>query len=196
MAASINDVAPFMVHGELKAFLLNARQIEDAKKAALDVETKALDLLLGEICLNMHFLESEGNDLWCRESLVLIDKTQEIPFGERGVVEVDDKLTLYEDERLTRSTVVTIMGIDSTGRYSIVLPDEKDITTSKAIEHFGFNDICEGIIWLIKDRLSSATQLNDCRARIQRADTLLAAVRAEISAFGTLGGGQPCSPTP
>lgn len=194
MAALINAAAPFMVHGELKAFLLNARQIEDAKKAALDVETKALDLLLGEICLNMHFLESEDNDFWCRESLVLIDKTQEIPFGERGVVEVDDKLTLYEDERLTRSTVVTIMGIDSTGRYSIVLPDEKDITTSKAIEHFGFNDICEGIIWLIKDRLSSATQLNNCRARIQTADTLLAAVRAEISAFGTLGGGQPCTP--
>jgi hypothetical protein len=191
MAALINAAAPFMVHGELKAFLLNARQIEDAKKAALDVETKALDLLLSELALNMRFLSTEDIDPWYQGDVVLVSNVQEIPFREKDMVVVEDKLTLYEDERLVRSSIVTVRCI---GRHEVVLPDEKGITTSEAIQHFGFDAICEGVIWLIKNRLSTDPQMKEYQDRVKRANALHTAIEADIHAFGTLGGSQPCTP--
>jgi|GEM_PF-2926392 len=185
-AADIRSLANPAVHEVLRAFLIKARQVADAKKAALESETKALELLLGEMCLNMHLLDPTVNDPWYRRNLVLINRVQEIPFGERDKIEVEDKLTLYEDEQLTRSSVVTVKGI----RNCVVLADEKDISTEKAIEYFGYSEICENIIVLIKDRPSSSSQMGEYLGRISRADTLLEAVRKEISTFGTVGAQQ------
>lgn len=184
-AADISGLADptFPVHEELKAFLAKARQVDDAKKTALEAETKALNLLLGEMCLNMHLLDSTVNDPWYRRNLVLINRVQEIPFGE-STIEVADRLTLYEDEQLTRSSVVSVAG----HCHSVALNDEKDISIEKAIEYFGFSAICENIIWLIKDRPSSRSQMKEYQGRIERADTLLEAVRKEISTVGTAGG--------
>jgi hypothetical protein len=186
-ATFFDAAAPFRVRAELDAFLTNTKQLEEAKKAAIDLETEALDLLLDEIRPNMRFLDAENDSHCYRDSLVLINKTQEIPLGERGVVEVEDKLTLYEDRRLTRSTVVTIKGVDSSGVCNMVLPDERGITTSEAIEYFGFDDICESIIFLIKDRLSSDPQLQEYHARTEQAGTVLASVRRKISTFEKMG---------
>ena len=186
----MSAVAPSRVYEELKAFLLNAGQLDDAKKAALDTEIRALDLLLGELALNMRFLSPDDTDPWYQGSVVLVSNVQEIPFREKDMVVVEDKLTLYEDERLVRSSIVTVKCI---GRHEVVLPDEKNITTSEAIQHFGFDDICEGVIWLIKNRLSADPQMNEYQYRIRRANSLHTAIESDIHAFGTLAGGQPCT---
>ncbi len=191
MAAAISAVAPTRVYEELKGFLVNAGQLEDAKKAALDTEIKALDLLLDELALNMRFLAPDDTDPWYQGSVVLVSKVQEIPFREKDVVVVEDKLTLYEDERLVRSSIVTVKCI---GKHEVVLPDEKVIATREAIEHFGFDDICEGVIWLIKNRLSTDPQMREYQDRVRRANALHTAIESDIRAFGTLGGSQPCTP--
>jgi len=176
------------IYEELKACLAMARILDDAKKTALDAETKALNLLLGELCLNMHLLDEGSNDPLYRRSLVIINWVHEIPFAERAMIEIEDKLTLYEDGQLTRSAVVTIKGLAiKENSHCAVLPSEQDVNTKSAIKHFGFDTICENIIRFAKDSLSPISQMDECQRRITRASSLLSAMIEDISTSRSVG---------
>lgn len=163
---------------ELNALLDNfvpmVRQVSNAKTTALEKEAEALDLILSRTWLILPYLHENGEPGQCP----LIDRTESVPTGEDSGFAVHNQLLLLDDgPRLVRSFAVSRWGRDSP---AFEIDDRKDITCLDAIKSFGFDEICAGLVEMLKCQGSIDVEFNQLTTRIEKAEALCSVLKEKF----------------
>lgn len=163
---------------ELNALLDNfvplTRKVNDAKTAALEKEAEALNLILSRVWLILPYLHENGEPGQCP----LIDRTESVPTGDDSGFAVHNQLILLDDgPRLVRSFTVSRWGRDSP---AFEIDDRKDISCLDAIKSFGFEEICAGLVDMLKSQTNIDVEHNQLQARIEKAESLCEMLRGKF----------------
>ncbi len=149
----------------LDSFIPLTEKVRTAKTAALEKEAAALELILARVWMVMPYLHEPGQ-------CTLIDRMERTPTGGDSGFGVSNTLTLVEDgPHLVRSFRVARWGTDSP---AFEIDDSKDISCVDAIKTYGFEEICAGLVEMLKCQCSIDVEFKELESRIKRADSIVA----------------------
>ena len=134
----------------LDNFIPLTKKVSDAKIAAMQKEAEALEKILARVWLVMRYMDTEGQAYY-RNKIDIIDQSKNAITGEDSGFRFSNKLTLYEEGRLTRSHAVGQWG---QGGPCFEFNDEQEIDCFGAVRCFGFEDICAGLADMLKCQVS------------------------------------------
>ena len=159
---------------ELNALLDNfvplTKTVSDAKIAAMQKEAEALEKILARVWLVMRYLDTEGQAPYYRNKIDIINHSEKAITSEDSGFRFSNKLTLYEEGRLTRSHAVEHWG---QGGPCFEFNDEQEIDCFGAVRCFGFEAICDGLADMLKCNVSLDVEYKELQSRIEQADLLL-----------------------
>jgi hypothetical protein len=156
---------------ELNALLDNfiplTEKISIAKDQAKQKEAEALEKILARVWMVMPYLHENGEPGQCP----LINREERIPIGQDGGLSVRNSLTLLEDgPRLVRSFAVEKWGTDAP---AFQITDSQNVSCLDAIKTYGFEDICAGLVEMLKCQASIDVEYKELQSRIEKADSLI-----------------------
>ena len=159
---------------ELNALLDNfiplTKKVSTAKELAMLKESEALEKILARVWLVMRYMDDEGLPPYCRNKIDIINHTEKAITGDDSGFRFSNKLTMYEEGRLTRSHVVEHWG---QGGPSFEFNDEQETDCFGAVRCFGFEAICDGLADMLKCNVSLDVEFKELQGRIERADSLV-----------------------
>ena len=172
-------MAPSLV--ELNTLLDNfiplTKKVSDAKIVAMQKEAEALEKILARVWLVMRYMEADGQPPYYRNKVDIINHTEKAITGVDSGFRFSNKLTLYEEGRLTRSHVVEHWG---QGCPCFEFNDEQEIDCFGAVRCFGFEAICDGLADMLKCQISLDVEYKELQSRIEHADSLLVALEEKF----------------
>lgn len=165
---------------ELNALLDNfvplVKKVSVAKDLALQKEAEALETILARVWMVMPYLHEDGEPGQCP----LINRDERIPIGQDGGLSVRNSLTLIEDgPHLVRSFTVEKWGT-GTDAPAFQIDDKQDISCLDAIKSYGFDDICVGLVDMLKCQISLDVEYKELLSRIERADSLIEVLQKKL----------------
>jgi hypothetical protein len=168
------EMAPSSPLAELNALLDNfiplTKKVSIAKTAALEKEAEALEKILVRAWVVMPYLHENGEPGQC----TLINRTERVITGQDSGFSVSNELTLVDDgPRLVRSFTVEHWGL-TTAAFEI--NDRENISCLNAIKTYGFEEICAGLVDMIKSNGGLGVEYEALQTRIERADSLIATI--------------------
>ena len=150
----------------LDSFVPLTKKVIDAKITAIQKEAEALEKILARVRLVMPYLHENGEPGQCP----LINTYERIPTGQDSGLSVRNSLNLIEDgPRLVRSSTVEHWG---TANPCFEINDRQEISCLDAIKTYGFEDICAGLVDMLKCQVSLDVEFKELQSRIKRADSL------------------------
>jgi hypothetical protein len=137
----------------------------------------------------MPYLHENGEPGQCP----LINRTEKTPTGQDSGFSVSNKLTLLDDgPRLVRSFSVEHWG---TATPAFEINDSQNINCLDAIKTYGFEDICAGLVEMLKCNCGLDEEFKLLQNRIENIDTLISIIeekfKAECRASEALPMGEP-----
>ena len=118
----------------------------------------------------MPYLHENGEPGKCP----LINRTERVITGQDSGFAVHNMLTLLDDgPRLVRSFTVEHWG---TATLAFEINDNQDISCLDAIKTYGFEEICAGLVDMIKSNGGLAMEYKALQTRIETADSLIATI--------------------
>jgi len=164
-------MAPSSPLAELNALLDNfiplTKKVSIAKTAALEKEAAALEKILVRAWMVMPYLHENGEPGQCP----LINRTERVMTGQDSGFAVHNMLTLLNDgPRLVRSFTVEHWGL-TTAAFEI--NDRGNISCLDAVRTYGFEEICAGLVDMIKSNGGLDVEYKVLQARIERANSLI-----------------------
>jgi hypothetical protein len=151
----------------LDSFIPLTQKVNIAKTAALEKEAEALEKILIRAWMVMPYLHENGEPGQC----TLINKTESILTGQDSGFAVHNMLTLLDDgPRLVRSFTIEHWGL-TTAAFEI--NDRGNISCLDAVRTYGFEEICAGLVDMIKSNGGLDVEYKVLQARIERADSLI-----------------------
>ena len=154
----------------LDNFVPLTKKVSDAKTVAMQREADALEKILARVWLVMRYMDNEGLPPYYRNKVDIIDHTEKAITGDDSGFRFSNKLTLYEEGRLTRSHAVEHWG---QGGPCFEFNDEQEIDCFGAVRCFGFETICDGLADMLKCQISLDVEYKELQSRIERANSLL-----------------------
>ena len=156
---------------ELNALLDNfiplTKKVSIAKTAALEKEAEALEKILLRVWMILPYLHENGEPGQCP----LINRTERVPTGKDSGFAVHNKLVLFDDgPRLVRSFTVERWGTDTP---AFEINDSQNISCRDAIRTYGFEDICAGLVEMLKCNCGLDVEFKELQSRIENIDSLL-----------------------
>jgi hypothetical protein len=156
---------------ELNALLDNfiplTKKVSIAKDQAMQKEAEALEKILSCVWMVMPYLHENGEPGQCP----LINKEERIPIGQDGGFSVRNSLTSLEDgPRLVRSFAVEKWGTDAP---AFQISDSQNTSCLDAIKTYGFEDICAGLVEMLKCQVGIDVEYKELQSRIEKADSLM-----------------------
>ncbi len=164
MAASLVDL-----NALLDNFIPLTKKVSDAKITAMQKEAEALEKILARVWLVMRYMDTEGRAPYYRNKIDIIDHSEKAITSDNSGFRFSNKLTLYEEGRLTRSHAVEHWGQGPCFEFN----DEQEIDCFGAIRCFGFEAICDGLADMLKCNVTLDCEFKELQTRIERADSLI-----------------------
>jgi len=169
MATSLNEL-----NALLDNFVPLTKKVNVAKDLALQKEAEALEKILARVWLVMPYLHENGEPDQCP----LFNRTERVPTGKDSGFSVRNALTLIEEgPRLVRSFTVEHWGA---GNPCIEVNDTQDISCLDAIKTYGFEDICAGLVEMLKCQISLDVEYKELQSRIEKANSLLEILQKKL----------------
>jgi hypothetical protein len=165
MATSLHEL-----NAQLDNFAPLTKKVSDAKITAMQKEAEALEKILARVWLVMRYMDTDGQAPYYRNKIDIIDHSEKAITGEDSGFRFSNRLTLYEEGRLTRSHVVEHWGQDGP---CFEFNDEQEIDCFGAVRCFGFEAICNGLADMLKCNVSLDVEFKQLQSRIEQADSLL-----------------------
>ena len=167
-------MAPSSPLAELNALLDNfvplTKKVNIAKAEALEKEAEALEKILTRAWVVMPYLHENDEPGQC----TLINRTERVITDQDSGFAVHNTLTLLDDgPRLVRSFTVEHWGL-TTAAFEI--NDRGNISCLDAVRTYGFEEICAGLVDMIKSNGGLAMEYKALHTRIETADSLIATI--------------------
>ena len=164
---------------ELNALLDNfvplVKKVSIAKDLALQKEAEALEKILARVWMVMPYLHEDGEPGQCP----LINRVEEVPLSKDSGFRISNTLTLIEDgPHLARSFTVEYWGMKSTPSFEI--NDAQYVSCEVAVRTYGFEDICAGLVDMLKCQISLGVEYKELHSRIEKADSLIATLQKKL----------------
>ena len=163
----------------LDAFIPLTQKVSIAKTTALEKEGQVLEKILTRVWMVMPHMAEDGQEPDYRNKLDIINHTEKSNTGDDSGYRISNKLILYEDGRLTRSHVIERWGQDGP---SFEFNDEKEMNCIEAVRCFGFEEICAGLVDVLKCQCSLDVEYKALQNRIERADSLISVIGEKFKA--------------
>ncbi len=157
---------------ELNALLDNfvplVKKVSDAKIEAMQKEADCLEKILARVWMVMPYLHENGEPGQCP----LINRVEEVPVSKDSGIRVSNTLTLIEDgPHLVRSFTVEHWGTNLSPCFEI--NDAQDVSCEIAVRTYGFEDICAGLVDMLKCQICIDAEYKELQGRIEKASSLI-----------------------
>jgi hypothetical protein len=161
----------------LDSFVPLTKKVSDAKTAATQKEAEALEKILARVWLVIRYMDTEGQAFYYRNKIDIIDHSEKVTTSDDSGFRFSNKLTLYEEGRLTRSHAVEHWG---QGGPCFEFNDEQEIDCFGAVRCFGFEAICDGLADMLKCNVTLDVEFKELQSRIERAGSLTQVLQKKL----------------
>ena len=152
----------------LDNFVPLVKKVSTAKIETMQKEADCLEKILARIWMVMPYLHENGEPGQCP----LINRVEEVPLSKDSGIRVSNTWTLIEDgPHLVRSFTVEHWGTNLSPCFEI--NDTQDVSCLDAIRTYGFEDICAGLVEMLKNQCCIDAEYKELQSRIEKADSLL-----------------------
>ena len=145
----------------LDSFVPLSRKVSMAEIEVREKEAEALEKILARVWMVMPFLHD------CH----IINRRKLVPTGDNSWFAISNRLAFFDDgPHLFRSFVVEQWGTDSP---AFEINDDRDISCNEAIQTYGFDVICAGLVEMLKCQCNVDVEYSNLQTRIKNIDSLL-----------------------